>query len=101
MRTVLEIFLVLFSVFGRQKVNINENVSFTDYASGILLQIGHKSKKFNDVTIVDMTSSLKFFDIVLFLLSSLVTGPSFMSILSLVLELIQLSFIKPCVHWRR
>ena len=32
----------------------------------------------------DMTSSSIFFDVVLFLLSSLVTGPSFMSILSLV-----------------
>ena len=34
----------------------------------------------------DMTSSSDFFDAVLFLLSSLVTGPSFMSIISLVLE---------------
>ena len=40
----------------------------------------------------DMTSSLKIFDVVLFLLSSLVTGPSFMS--SLVLELWQFSFIR-------
>ena len=35
-----------------------------------------------------------FFDVVLFLLSSLVTGPSFMSISSLVLELWQFSFIR-------
>ena len=41
---------------------------------------------------VDMTSSSIYFD-VLFLLSGLVTGPSFMSILSLVLELWQFSFI--------
>ena len=34
----------------------------------------------------DTTSSSIFFDVVLFLLSSLVTGPSFMSISSLVLE---------------
>ena len=32
----------------------------------------------------DMTSLLNFFDVVLFLLSSLDTGPSFISILSLV-----------------
>ena len=43
---------------------------------------------------VDMTSSSKLFDVVLFLLSSLVTGPSFMSISSLVLELWQFSFIR-------
>ena len=35
----------------------------------------------------DMMSSPNFFDDVFFLLSSLVTGPSFMSISSLVLEL--------------
>ena len=42
----------------------------------------------------DITSSSNFFDVVLFLLSSLVTGPSFMSISSLVLELWQFSFIR-------
>ena len=40
----------------------------------------------------NMTSSSIFFNIILFLLSSLVTGPSFMSILSPVLELWQFSF---------
>ena len=42
----------------------------------------------------NMTLSLNFFDVVLFLLSSLVTGPSFMSISSLVLELWQCSCIR-------
>ena len=42
----------------------------------------------------DMTSTSNFFDVVLFLLSSLVTGPSFMLISSLVLELWQFSFIR-------
>ena len=42
----------------------------------------------------DMTSLSNFFDVVLFLLSSLVTSPSFMSISSLVLELWQFSFIR-------
>ena len=42
----------------------------------------------------DMTSTSTFFDVALFLLSSLVTGPSFMSISSLVLELWQFSFIR-------
>ena len=41
-----------------------------------------------------MTSTSTFFDVVLFLLSSLVTGPSFMSMSSLVLELWQFSFIR-------
>ena len=42
----------------------------------------------------DMTSLSDFFDVVLFLLSSLVTGPRFMSISSLGLELWQFSFIR-------
>ena len=42
----------------------------------------------------DMTSTSNFFDVVLFHLSSLVTGPSFMSISSLILVLWQFSFIK-------
>ena len=42
----------------------------------------------------NMTSSSNFSDVFLFFLSSLVTGPSFMSISSLVLELWQFSFIK-------
>ena len=41
-----------------------------------------------------MMSSPIFFDVVVFFLSSLVNGPSFVSILSLVLELWQFSFIK-------
>ena len=43
---------------------------------------------------VDMGSSSNFFEVVLFLLSSLATGPSFMSISSLVPELWQFSFIR-------
>ena len=42
----------------------------------------------------DMASSSIFLDVVLFLLSSLVTGPSFMSVSSLVLELEQFFFIR-------
>ena len=43
----------------------------------------------------DMTSSLSFFfDVVLFFLSRLVTGPGYMSISSLVLELRQFSFTR-------
>ena len=43
---------------------------------------------------VDMTSSSSLFAVVLFLLSILVIGPSFMSISSLVLELWQFSFVR-------
>ena len=42
----------------------------------------------------DMTSTSNFSEVVLFFLSSLVTGRSFMSISSLVLELWQFSFIR-------
>ena len=42
----------------------------------------------------DMSSLLNFFDIVVFLLSSLITGRIFMSISQLVLELWHVSFIK-------
>ena len=52
-----------------------------------LLQIGRKLENGNDVTIFRHDFIVKFFDVFLFLLSSLGTGPSFMSISSLVLEL--------------
>ena len=42
----------------------------------------------------DMTSSGNFFDVVIFLLSGLVTGPTFMSISSLVLELWLFFFVR-------
>ena len=49
----------------------------------------------------DMTSTSNFFDVVFFLLSFLVTDPSFMSILSLVLELWQFSFIRDWLEIRK
>ena len=49
----------------------------------------------------DMTSTSNFFDVVLFLLSSLVTGRSFMSISSLVLELWPFSFIRDSADIRK
>ena len=42
----------------------------------------------------NLTSSSNFFEIILFLFSSLVTGPTFMLITPLVLELWQFSFIR-------
>ena len=42
----------------------------------------------------DMTSTSKIFEVFLFLLSSLVTGTSFISVSSVVLELWQFSFIR-------
>ena len=47
-----------------------------------------------DVTIFWYDVIVNFFDAVLFLFSSLVTGPSFMSISSLVMELWQFSFMR-------
>ena len=48
----------------------------------------------NDVKFADMTSLSNFFDVVLFLLSILVTGPSITSILSLFLESQQFSCLE-------
>ena len=75
-------FLVLFSDFV--------NVSFKDYACGIRLSDCSKLdinwKKDSDVTIFQHDAIVKFFNIILFLLSCLVTVSSFMSTSSLVLE---------------
>ena len=78
-------------------MTVNENISFTDYASGIRLldcSIAVKSKNSNYVKICQHDIFVKFFDVVLFLSSSLVTGPSFMSISSLALDLWQFPFIR-------
>ena len=84
-------FLVLFSVFVVKKIPITETITFADYVSGIrpphCSKLARNTKNDNDVTIPDMTSTSDLSDVVLFLLSSLVTGPSFMSISSLVLQL--------------
>ena len=83
----------MFSVFVRQKVTITESITFADSVSGIrppdCSKLATMTSQFSD-----MTSLSKFFDVILFLLSSLVTGPNFMSISSLVLELWQFSFIR-------
>ena len=89
--------VVLFSVFVRQKVTVNENVSFTDYTSRIQLsncsKLVKNPKNDNDVTNSDITPSSDFLYCRVFF-SSLVTGPSFTSISLLVLELSQFSSIK-------
>ena len=52
------------------------------------LEILAKNRKIdNDVNILEMMSSSNYFGITVFLLPSLVTGPTFMSISLLVLEL--------------
>ena len=43
--------------------------------------------RMTDVQFADMTSSSSFFDVAVFLLSGLVTGPSFMAISLLAIEL--------------
>ena len=62
-------------------MTINENISFTDYASRICLPDCSKLtvnwKNGNDVTIFEHGVIIKFFDVALFLFSSLVTGLSF------------------------
>ena len=87
-------FLVLFSVFVRQKVTITENITFADSLSGIrppdCSDLAKNPKNDNEVTIF-RCRRLQFF---LFLLSSLATGPNLMLISSLVLELWQFCVIR-------
>ena len=84
-------FLVLFAVFVRQKVTITENIMFADSVSGIqprdCSKLAKNPKNGNAVKIFRHDVIINFFGIALFLLSRLVTGPSFMSISSLILEL--------------
>ena len=99
LRAVLEILLVLFSLFVRCKVIYDENVSFTEYAPGFQLpdcsKLAKNWKNDNIVIIFWHDVIAEFFwHCFLSLLSSLVTDPSFMSISSLVLELWQFSFIR-------
>ena len=79
-------------------MTVNENIRFTHYASGIRLpdcsKLAINWKKNNDITIFWHDFIVNFFDVALFHLSSSVTGPSFMSISSLVLELWQFTFIR-------
>ena len=81
--------LVLVSVFVTQKVP--SAVTFADSVSGIrppyCSKLAKNRKDDNDVIIFRHDVNVTFFDVVLFLLSSIVTAPSFMSISSLVLEL--------------
>ena len=83
--------LVLFSVFVRKKVTVTENITFSDSVSGILppdyFKLTKNPKNDNDVTIFQHDVNVNFFDVALFLLSSLVAGQSFMPISLLVLEL--------------
>ena len=88
--------LVLFSVLVRHKITVTENRTFADSVHGIrpldCPKLARNPK--NDVTIFRHDFNINFFDVILFHLSGLVTGRSFMSISSLVLELSRFSFIK-------
>ena len=90
--------LVLFSVFVKQNVTVNENVSFTDYTSRLQLsncsKLAINRKNDNEATNSDITPSSKIFDIAVFFFSGLVTGPSFKSVSLLLLELWQFFSIK-------
>ena len=90
--------LVLFSVFVKQNVTVNENVSFTDYTSRLQLsncsKLAINRKNDNGATNSDITPSSKIFDIAVFFFSGLVTGPSFKSVSLLLLELWQFFSIK-------
>ena len=78
-------------IFLIQKNAINENISFVDYTSRIRLLDYSKLKKIamtSQFFVISMTSSSDSLDVFLLLvLSSLVTGPCFVSISSLVLTI--------------
>ena len=90
--------LDLFSVFVRQKVTVNQNVSFTDYTSGHQLlncfKLAINLKNDNDVTNSDITPSSDFFDIAVFFFIKFSYWSKFhVSIIS-ILEFWQFSSIK-------
>ena len=72
-RAVLEIFWFFFSVFGRQKVTVNEKMTFADSVSGIqptdCLKLAQNQKNDHDVTIFRNDVIVNFFYVALFLLS--------------------------------
>ena len=74
-----------------QKVAVTENITSVESVSGVrppdCSKLVKNPKNDNDVTICRHNVIVSVIDVVLFLLSSLVTGPSFMPISSLVLEL--------------
>ena len=77
-------FLVQFSVFVREKVTVTENITFADLVSRMrppdCSKLVKNPKNDNDVTIFRHDVNVKFFDVVLFLLSGFVTGSTFMLI---------------------
>ena len=81
LRVVLRDFLVLFSTFVRQKVTVTENIILQTLCPEFGLRSAPNWPKIRKMTMTsqfsDMTSTSKFFDVVLFVLSSLVTGRSF------------------------
>ena len=102
------LFKIFFSsvfTFYKVKGYINGNVSFKYYASGIQLPYCSKFvinwRNKNHISFPRWRHRQKCFDVVLFLLSSLFSGRSFVSISSLVLELWQFIFITDWPEIRR
>ena len=92
-RAVFEIFLALFSVFARQKVTINGNLSFRIQLPDCS-KLAKNWKNHNGVAIYRLGVIFNFLDAVLFLLWRLVDGLNSNSIPSLLLDLWQFSFIR-------
>ena len=91
-------FLILFSVFVIQKVAINENIRITDHASGIRLPDYWKStinwKNNTNVIICYHNVIVNIFNVIVFFLSSVFTGSSFLLISLLVLKIWRFLFIR-------
>ena len=65
MRAVLEVFLVLFSVFVQQKVTVTENITFAESVSGIrspdCSKLAKNLENDNDATISQNDVNIQFF----------------------------------------
>ena len=90
-RAVLEMFQFCFQFLQDKRLLLLETQLLQTLCPESGLRTAPNQPKIQKITMTsqfyDMASSSKFFDIVSFPLSSLVTGPRFMSISSLVLEL--------------
>ena len=53
---MLDFVLILFSAFVRSKISVIENVSYTDYASGIRLPIARNWPQIGKITMVSQSA---------------------------------------------
>ena len=98
MRAVLEVFLVLFSVFVQQKVTVTENITFAESVSGIqspdCSKLAKNLENDNDATISWHDVNIQFFWHYFVSLVKFSYWSNFVSLSWPVLELWQFPFIR-------